>query len=225
MITREQQPESTVSAPSSAAAAKKGKTTLLTETTISASGCPSSGCGAKGASAGVSVRYSRSGRRVRWQPSAELRGRIARVLPAVDALFDECHTRPKDVSGDAVLGRNPPCNTIFWLAARTGRLTDFWTRNPRYRTPTGVHVDMTTAAAEHASHETATFGCGGAALGRGTAKTFLILRILGARLGKPPRLRAIGGHSPNLTSAKFRHGGSPQLLGQGSFRNAGTRQR
>jgi hypothetical protein len=119
-------------------------------------------------------------------PTSEVRGRVGRGFPAVDALYYGCHhTAKQGVSEDF------SCKTIFWLASQSGTLADFWTRDPRYATASGVDVGMSTTAAEHATHATAAFGCGGANLPGGGR---LVLYISGARMGRPPNLRAIGGH-------------------------------
>jgi hypothetical protein len=89
------------------------------------------------------------------------------------------------------------CRTIFWLDGRTGTLSDFWTRDPRYTTPSGVHVGTPTAAAEHATHMTAEVGCGGAALRFTTPRTTsFVIYISGSHLG--PKLRAMGGRATRL---------------------------
>jgi hypothetical protein len=126
------------------------------------------------------------------RPTSEFRGVLYRGLrlPRVDALYYGCDYRTLRQSRRA----NGNCQTIFWLDSHTGRLVDFWTRDPRYATASGVGVGTSTAAAQRATHMTATYGCGGAALrstGNRTPYTRLVLWVSGSHLG--PMARAIGG--------------------------------
>jgi len=162
------------------------------------------GCGASGSPARIILRKGRigplrinhSGRAqvvgFAGHPTSQFRGLIYRGLrlPRVDALYYGCDyatlKRSKRETGN--------CKTIFWLDAHTGRLVDFWTRDPRYATASGVGVGTSTAAAERATHMTAAYGCGGAALrltGKRLPYTGLVLWVSGSRLG--PKAHAIGG--------------------------------
>lgn len=124
------------------------------------------------------------------KPTSEFRGSIYRGQPRVDGLYYGCnYARLK--SAKTV---NGACKTIFWLDARTGTLADFWTRDPRYTTASGVGVGASTAAAERATHRAAQAGCGGAAIRllSGPPFTGLVLWVSGSHPG--PKGRAIGGH-------------------------------
>jgi hypothetical protein len=126
------------------------------------------------------------------QPTSEFRGVLYHGLrlPRVDALYYGCHYPAANHSRSA----EGTCKTIFWLDARTGKLADFWTRDPRYTTAGGVGVGTSTAAAERATHRRAEIGCGGAALPLGNRITYsnLVLWISGSRVGL--KLHPIGGH-------------------------------
>ncbi|MGH3009551.1 MAG: hypothetical protein ACRDLM_09145 [Gaiellaceae bacterium] len=124
------------------------------------------------------------------KPTSEFRGPIYRGQPRVDALYYGCdYTTLKSARRE-----NGNCGTIFWLDAQTGRFADFWTRDPRYATSSGVGVGTSTAAAERATHVTAQYGCGGAALrlfGSRLPYSGLVLWVSGSHPGR--KARAIGG--------------------------------
>jgi hypothetical protein len=125
------------------------------------------------------------------QPTSEFRGVLYHGLrlPRVDALYYGC-VYPAEKHSRSVEGK---CKTIFWLDARTGKLADFWTRDPRYTTAGGVGVGTSTATAERATHRRAEIGCGGASLPLGNRITYsdLVLWIAGSHLG--PKVHPIGG--------------------------------
>ena len=185
-----------------------GSKRTVTSVVVSPGGIVSctSGCGANGAPARVTVRrdgrvgplkFNRSTRAqvvaFAGKPTSELRGRMGPGLPAVDALYYGCHHTAKER-----VGEDFSCRTIIWVSRRTGRFIDFWTRDPRYVTATGVHVGTPTAGAERALHTTAQVGCGGASLPLGNRISFrhLVLFISGSHLGNPKKsgARAFGGH-------------------------------
>jgi hypothetical protein len=131
------------------------------------------------------------------KPTSEVRGRLVPVVPRVDALFYGCHVKKR------VVDQNSACKTILWIDMRTGTLNDFWTRDSRYTTPSGVHAGTSTSTAEHALHETAVLGCGGAGLRMGQEsgpRPFYLLYISGSRTGKPPKLRVLGGHVSQMVT-------------------------
>jgi hypothetical protein len=182
----------------------KGKLTFLTGGTITDSECPSGGCAASGSHARITLtndgvgplRINQSDRAeivsFAGQPTSEFRGLLysGLGLPRVDALYYGCDYTTVKQSGR----ENGKCKTIFWLEAHTGRLVDFWTRDPRYVIASGVGVGTSTAAAERATHVTAAYGCGGAALrllSNRTPFSGLVLWVSGSRPG--PKARAIGG--------------------------------
>ena len=54
--------------------------------------------------------------------------------------------------------RGPTCNTVYWIVASTGRLGDFYTRDPRYELQ-GVRVGTGSATAERLLHKRLYDGC------------------------------------------------------------------
>lgn len=166
------------------------------------------GCGASGSPARIILRNDRVGPlRINHsdraqvvafagKPTSEFRGHLYRGLglPRVDGLYYGCrYTTLKRSRRE-----NGNCKTIFWLDARTGKFVDFWTRDPRYATVSGVHVGTPTAAAQRSTHRRAGIGCGGASLPLGNRISFsdLVLWISGSHLG--PKARPIGGHIDSI---------------------------
>jgi hypothetical protein len=167
------------------------------------------GCGGSGSSAEITLANDRVGPlrinqsdrahvvALAGKPMSEFHGQLYRGLglPRVDELDYGCHRGRKSPAGPL---RSDDCTTTFWLDARTGKLVDFLTRDPRYATAGGVHVGTSTTAAEQATHKTAGGGCGGPSLPLGHRIAFsgLVLWIVGSHSG--PKARVIGGHIDSI---------------------------
>lgn len=87
------------------------------------------------------------------RPEAETRGRYAND-PPYDALGYGCAAHSATTKGGS-----PLCRTVFYVNAHTGRLSLFWTQDPRFTSLLGVHVGTSAAAAERATRRTVYVGC------------------------------------------------------------------
>jgi hypothetical protein len=113
------------------------------------------------------------------------------------ALGYGCFAKPSDDAFPVLetpgTGRTGPyCKTVFWLNRRTRKLGDFYTSSARYSERHGVHIGMSTAAAEHILHQRVYVGCE-ENLGVGLL-TIAFDGGVGRRSSDSPELRLVGGH-------------------------------
>lgn len=87
------------------------------------------------------------------KPESESRGWYIRSSP-FDALGYGCNGRPAASSVGI-----PGCKTVFYLDAKTGKLSLLYTSDRRYVDTHGVHVGMSTTEAERRLHELVLVGC------------------------------------------------------------------
>jgi hypothetical protein len=123
---------------------------------------------------------------VRGQPNAERVGRWSGSL-RYRALGYGCSMR-RENDGWPLLAGGPYCRTVFFVAARDGRLRDFYTSSSRYLAEDGVRVGMATATAERLLHRRVVVGCE-ANLSIGSSLT---VAFAGGRRGQDGHLE--GGH-------------------------------
>jgi hypothetical protein len=97
------------------------------------------------------------------RPGAETRGQYANYA-RFDALGYACRSHVATNQAGV-----PECKTVYYLVARTGRLSLMFTRDPRYAYR-GVHPGTVLSAAQHDLHRHPGVGCyTGFAFGRGAA--------------------------------------------------------
>jgi len=91
------------------------------------------------------------------------------------------------------------CQTVFYLAQTTNRLSAFSTTDPRYHTPAGSRVGTNTATAQKLEGNPAQGGCS-SGITDTTANASLILYIVGAQSQPTPHeVRLLGGRVSSLS--------------------------
>jgi hypothetical protein len=122
-------------------------------------------------------------------PEAERRGRYAPYAP-FDALGYGCHGKPATDSAGV-----PMCQTVFYLDTKSGKFELFYTEDAHYSNLRGVHVGMSTAAAETRMHRLAISGClDGLRVGTRTGFLFLVFNGGHRRVHRSPYyVHVVGG--------------------------------
>jgi hypothetical protein len=95
------------------------------------------------------------------RPAAERRGRslaAASLSERYDGLGYSCG-REKDPNAFPLVAHGPPCRTVFFIDARSGRLGAVYTDDPRYRENHGARIGMPAAEAERLLHWQLRVGC------------------------------------------------------------------